>query len=106
MAKSSFNEKWETSFEQGSRIYKNERVFKISGDQFYKMLSKQDDAFFQLYKSLPKAITDFLETIKKSKAIENSALTEISESAAKSKRTILDEITFENFSYYLGFDKL
>jgi translation elongation factor EF-G len=106
LAKSSFNERWETSFEQGSRIYKNERVFKISGDQFYKMLSKQDDAFFQLYKSLPKAITDFLETIKKSKAIENSALTEISESAAKSKRTILDEITFENFSYYLGFDKL
>jgi len=106
LATSSFNEKWETTFEKGSRIYKHDRVFKISGDQFYKLLSKQDDAFFQLYKSLPAAISDFLKTIKKSATTENSALTEINEGAANSKRTILDEITFENFSYYLGFDKL
>ncbi len=104
LATSSFNEKWEASLNGTS--YKHDRVYKISGDQFYKLLSKQDDAFFQLYKSLPKAIADFLKTIKKSEAIANSALTEISESASKSKRTILDEITFENFSYYLGFDKL
>jgi Eco47II restriction endonuclease len=103
LATSSFNEKWEASLNGTS--YKHDRVYKISGDQFYKLLSKQDDAFFQLYKSLPNAIADFLKTIKKS-AIANSALTEISESASKSKRTILDEITFENFSYYLGFDKL
>lgn len=104
LATSSFNEKWEASL--NGTPYKHDRVFKISGDQFYKLLSKQDDAFFQLYKSLPKAIADFLKTIKKSKTISNSALTEISESASKTKRTILDEITFENFSYYLGFDKL
>lgn len=103
-ATSSFNEKWEASL--NGTYYKNNRVYKISGDQFYKLLSKQDDAFFQLYKSLPNAIADFLKTIKKSEIKANSALTEISESAEKSKRTILDEITFENFSYYLGFDKL
>lgn len=104
LATSSFNEKWEASLNGTS--YKHDSVYKISGDQFYKLLSKQEDAFFQLYKSLPKAIADFLKTIKKSEAIANSALTEISESASKSKRTILDEITFENFGYYLGFDKL
>lgn len=104
LATSSFNEKWEASLNGTS--YKHDRVYKISGDQFYKLLSKQEDAFFQLYKSLPKAIADFLKTIKKSEAIANSSLTEISESASKSKRTILDEITFENFGYYLGFDKL
>jgi hypothetical protein len=104
LATSSFNEKWEASLNGTS--YKHDRVYKISGDQFYKLLSKQDDAFFQLYKSLPKAIADFLKTIRKSEAITNSALTEISDSASKSKRTILDEITFENFGYYLGFDKL
>jgi hypothetical protein len=104
LATSSFNEKWEASL--NGTFYKHDRVYKISGDQFYKLLSKQDDAFFQLYKSLPNAISDFLKTIKKSEIAENSALTEINESASKSKRTILEEITFENFGYYLGFDKL
>ena len=106
LATSSFNVNWETSFEKGSRIHKHDRVYKISGDQFYKLLSKQDDAFFQLYKSLPNAISDFLKTIKKSESIANSALTEIKKGSSESNRTILDEITFENFSYYLGFDKL
>ena len=104
LATSSFNESWEASL--NGKTYKHKRVYKISGDQFYKLLSKQDDAFFQLYKTLPIAITDFLKTIKKSEAIANSALSEIKESTSKSKRTILDEITFENFGYYLGFDKL
>ena len=104
LATSSFNESWEASL--NGKTYKHKRVYKISGDQFYKLLSKQDDAFFQLYKALPIAITDFLKTIKKSEAIANSALSEIKESTSKSKRTILDEITFENFGYYLGFDKL
>ena len=104
LATSSFNEKWEASL--NGTFYKHDRVYKISGDQFYKLLSKQDDAFFQLYKSLPNAISDFLKTIKKSEMSANSALAEIKESASKSKRTILEEITFENFGYYLGFDKL
>ena len=104
LATSSFNESWEASL--NGKTYKHKRVYKISGDQFYKLLSKQDDAFFQLYKALPIAIADFLKTIKKSEAIANSALSEIKESTSKSKRTILDEITFENFGYYLGFDKL
>jgi hypothetical protein len=37
---------------------------------------------------------------------ENSALDEISDEIEKTKRTILDQITFDNYSYYLGFDKL
>ncbi len=104
LAKNSFIEPWNGDI--NGKEYSHSRVYKISGDQFYKLLSKQDDAFFQLYKSLPTAISDFLKTIKKSAATENSALTEINEGASKSERTILDEITFENFSYYLGFDKL
>ena len=82
-------------------------MFKISGDQFYALLSGQEDALFQLYKSLPKAIDDYLKSIEKDETIkENSALNEITSETEKSKRTILDQITFENYSYYLGFDKL
>lgn len=104
LATNSFEKRWEASLNGTS--YKHDRVFKISGDQFYKLLSNQDDAFYQLYKSLPQAISDFLKTYNKSETIGNSALIEIIKGVSKSKRTILDEITFENFSYYLGFDKL
>jgi hypothetical protein len=104
LAKSSFEENWKG--EINGKEYSHSRVYKISGDQFYKLLSGSDTALFDLYNILPKAIEDFLKQKKSSKNTDNSALTEITESANESKRKILDEITFENYSYYLGFDKL
>jgi hypothetical protein len=48
-----------------------------------------------------------LNSIENKESIEeNSALDEIKSETEKSKRSILDQITFENYSYYLGFDKL
>ena len=105
LAKGSFNELW--SGEINGKEYSHSRVYKISGDQFYALLSKQEDAFFQLYHALPAAIKDYLKTVKADKEqSENSALDEIKSATKKSKRSILDQITFENYSYYLGFDKL
>lgn len=104
LAKNSFNEKW--FGEINGKEYSHSRVYKISGDQFYKLLSGNDNALFELYKVLPKAISEYLESQKNEKSQNNSALQEISNSSKKSKRTILNEITFENYSYYLGFDKL
>ncbi len=104
-ATKSFNESWKGKI--NGTEYKHERVFKISGDRFYKLLSKQENALYKLYKVLPKAIDDYLKKNKKiSKSVKNSALEEIIKSAKTSKRSILNDITFENFSYYLGFDKL
>ena len=65
-----------------------------------------ENALFELYQVLPKAISDYLSKQQSKTAQSNSALEEISISSADSKRSILDEITFENYSYYLGFDKL
>ncbi|MDD3771804.1 MAG: Eco47II family restriction endonuclease [Weeksellaceae bacterium] len=105
LAKGSFNEHWKG--EINGKEYSHSRVFKISGDQFYSLLSGQNDALFQLYKALPKAIKDYLKSIEKEDKIkESSALEEITSEIEKSKRSILDQITFENYSYYLGFDKL
>src|SRR5690554_2177033 len=105
LAKGSFNEHWKG--EINGKEYSHSRVFKISGDQFYSLLSGQNDALFQLYKALPKAIKDYLKSIEKEDKIkESSALEEITSETEKSKRSILDQITFENYSYYLGFDKL
>ena len=105
LAKASFNEKW--MGEINGKEYSHSRVYKISGDQFYSLLTGNENAFFELYKALPSAISDFLDKLKKKKIMSvNSALSEIKKETTKSGRSILDQITFENFSYYLGFDKL
>lgn len=105
LAKGSFCELW--SGDINGKEYSHSRVYKISGDKFYALLSGQDDAMFQLYRVLPIAIKDYLRLTDKTENIaENSALDEIKSETKKSKRSILDQITFENYSYYLGFDKL
>ncbi len=105
LAKGSFCELW--SGEINGKEYSHSRVFKISGDQFYALLTGEEDALFQLYKILPTAINDYLKSSKKTmKALSHSALDEINDQTKKSKKSILDQITFENYSYYLGFDKL
>ncbi|RLZ06530.1 Eco47II family restriction endonuclease [Faecalibacter macacae] len=99
------NKNWELSYKKVK--YKDPSIYIISGDELYKLMTKEENALFQLYKILPKAIDDYLKSIEKDKTVkENSALDEISSETEKSKRTILDQITFENYSYYLGFDKL
>ncbi len=104
-AKGSFNEHWRGDI--NGKEYSHSRVFKISGDRFYAILSNQDDAFLQLYKALPIAIKDYLQGIKaKDEINENSIFEDIKESSNKKERNILEQITFENYSYYLGFDKL
>jgi hypothetical protein len=105
LAKGSFCELW--SGDINGKEYSHSRVYKISGDQFYALLSGKQDAMFQLYKALPSAIKDYLKSVEETEEIaENSALEEIKSKTKTSKRTVLDQITFENYSYYLGFDKL
>lgn len=105
LAKGSFCELW--SGDINGKEYGHSRVYKISGDQFYALLSGKEDALFQLYKVLPRAIKDYLKSIEQSEEIrENSALEEISKETQNSKRSVLNQITFENYSYYLGFDEL
>lgn len=103
-ATKSFNVHW--SGKINGKQYNHERVNKISGDQFYKLLSKHDTALKDLYDVLPRAINDFLETLEDEEEVEeSSAFEEISQSAQKNNRSIINQITFDNFNYYLGFDK-
>lgn len=104
LAKNSFCEKW--FGEINGKEYSHSRVYKISGDQFYSLLSGNENALFELYQILPKAISDYLKSQNIEESKNNSALKEISKTAKESGRSILNEITFENYGYYLGFDKL
>ena len=105
LAKTSFNKKW--SGDINGKEYSHSRVYKISGDRFYNLLSGEDDALVQLFKALPIAIKDYMDSLDDKEEIhENSAIDEIKSKTKTSERSILDQITFENYSYYLGFDKL
>jgi hypothetical protein len=105
LAKGSFCELWKADI--NGKEYSHSRVYKISGDQFYALLSGQKDALLQLYKALPSAIKDYLKsTDHNEEGSENSALDEIKSEIKTTKRSVLDQITFENYSFYLGFDKL
>lgn len=105
LAKNSFCELWKGDI--NGKEYSHSRVYKISGDQFYELLSGEKNALFNLYKALPIAINDYLQSLPaKMDKNSNTALKEIKKDVETSNRTILDQITFENFSYYLGFDKL
>lgn len=105
LAKGSFTDLWRGDI--NGKEYSHSRVFKISGDQFYALLSGQQDAFLQLYKALPNAIKDYLGAMEPAENVaENSAIEEIKEEIGESQRSILDQITFENYGYYLGFGTL
>lgn len=105
LAKDSFCELW--SGDINGKEYSHSRVYKISGDQFYSLITGQEDALFQLYKSLPLVINDYLNSIKsKQKKAQNSVLEEVDTEAETANRSILNQITFDNYQYYLGFDKL
>ena len=104
LAKSSFNQHWSGVI--NGKEYSHSRVYKISGDEFYALLSGEKSAFKQLYKALPTVIRDYMLTVKPEDAdASNSAFTEIKKQAEDAERSVLDQITFENYSYYLGFDK-
>jgi hypothetical protein len=105
LAKGSFCKLW--SGDINGKEYSHSRVYEISGDQFYALLTGKKDALFQLFKALPIAINDHIKSLNAEAAAEgNTVLSEIMESVRISTRSISDQITHDNFSYYLGFDKL
>mgnify|MGYP000656236800 FL=1 len=64
LAKSSFCQLWSGII--NGKEYSHSRVYKISGDQFYALLSGKENALFQLYKNLPIAVNDYLNSDRKS----------------------------------------
>ncbi len=105
LAKDSFNEHWKGDI--NGKEYSHSRVYKISGDQFYALLTGEGDALYQLYKALPHVIKDYKKSLSVADNDEsNSALEEIKKDIKESKRSILDQITSDNYKYYNGFDKL
>lgn len=105
LATDSFKTNWEGDI--NGKEYRHSRVFKISGDRFYALLTGDPKALFKLYKVLPAAISDFFHSQAiNSSEIVSSALEEIAFEANRNSKSIADQIAKDNFSYYPGFDEL
>ena len=105
LAKSSFEANWEGDI--NGKEYRHSRVFKISGDKFYELLTGDRKALYKLYKSLPIAIDAYFKTQKEgSSEIISSALEEISNQAKANSKPVANQIAKDNFPYYSGFDEL
>jgi len=104
LAKKSFLHKWEAII--NGKEYSHSRVYIISGDRFYELLTGDSSTFYQLYNALPNAVNDFLSHMDDEFTDKMDILSEIKEGAKRSNRNLLDEITFENFYYYNGFEAL
>lgn len=103
LAKSSFNELW--SGDINGKEYSRSRVYKISGDKFYTLLTGIDDAFYQLYKTLPAVIDDYRSFLGSDDSItEGSVIVEIREEIGGSERSVIDQISYDNYNYYNGFE--
>lgn len=100
----SFNEQWFSVI--NGKEYSHLRVRKISGDKFYELLTGDSDALFKTYKALQIAIPDYLSTINTTSSDDNDILNDISETATIANRTLLNQISFDNYKYYLGFKSL
>lgn len=68
------------------------------------MLTGCDDALYQLYKVLPLAVKDYMQSLDIRTSIDaESALDEILSDSENSGRSVIDQITFDNYNYYRGF---
>lgn len=103
-ATQSYDELWSGTINK--KYYKHERVRRISGDRFYELLTGKQNALIELYEALPLAIDDFLSNTTEHKISASSALKELTDKTEISENTILDQMTLDNFKYYLGFDRL
>jgi Eco47II restriction endonuclease len=103
-AKSSFNESWKGVI--NGKEYSHSRVYKISGDQFYSLLTGRENALFELYKALPQAIDAYLKSSEIESTAKSSVESELKERQLDSNRSLFDQITFDNYLYYSGFNEL
>ncbi|MBC7265562.1 MAG: Eco47II family restriction endonuclease [Coriobacteriia bacterium] len=107
IAKNSFCERWQPSGDPSTRggINYHERVYVCSADQFYRILTKDEQAFRKLRKDLSEAMQRFALS-STSRTFQDPAssviqeLTRMSTSTNKSILELLDEMTFRG---YLGY---
>lgn len=99
IARNSQNQKWVIALD--GETVSNEKIRRISIDQFYFLVTGQSDAFQELCQVLPTVIKDVVQHIKEIK-IENTVFEELE----KISPTLLSSLYLLAFEKYEGFNKL
>ena len=102
IAKKSQNISWVISLD-GQR-QRHKRIRRVSIDEFYKIVTGEEDSFYQMSMSLPIAIKKLIEEIDKLKVPKDTAFTELKDNAAGSSFELA--LFMLGFGDYLGFKKI
>lgn len=100
IAQRSQNIKWETTVDKQKVGHK--LIRRVSIDQFYALVTGQDDAFHQLCMVLPGVIQKAVDTLESSSIPNDTVLEEIEEIAAKQEEAP-EELAIAMAFYILGF---
>lgn len=102
IAKKSYCEQWSQTF--GKRSYNHPRVYKVSGDKFYEIVTGDPHAFAKLCEAIPRAIDDFLTQNSITLKPDNSKIfNDIHAKATKNGVDIIKQMFNDNFKNYNGF---
>ena len=102
IAKNSQNIPWAVTVD-GNR-QKHERIRRVSLDQFYALVTGDDDAFYKVCMALPSAIERVLASTPDLGAPRDTVLDELRQTAANNETAMLMSLYLLGFSSYLGFD--
>ena len=102
IAKKSQNIVWKVTVD-GDK-FDNKKIRRVSIDEFYKIVTGEDDAFYQLCMILPKKIEELLTDFKNLEIPNDTVFEELkNNSSGKSFELALYMLGFKS---YLGFDKI
>lgn len=101
IAVKSQNVAWQISLNKQS--FANDRIRRISVDQFYEMATGDALAFYKLCAALPTVIDDVVATLKQEDMIKNTVLSELQAINGSSPQELLRAIYKCSFKTYQGF---
>ena len=103
IAKRSQNIKWSTSVDKQKVQHK--LIRRVSMDQFYALVTGEEDAFYQLCLQLPTIIEHILAKSDESLAPKDTVFDELNDIAKKDEIPIALAMYMLGFSDYIGFKK-
>ncbi len=101
IAKKSQNIKWETTVD--SKKVSHRRIRRVSLDQFYAIITGEEDAFYQICMALPQVIDEVIAAGTNIKAPTDTVVEEL-QSIARKTEISDDELSMAMAIYLLGFN--
>ncbi len=102
IAKKSQNTTWAVSVDKTQQ--KHRRIRRVSMDEFYKLVTGQDDAFYQMCMVLPLVIENVVENAAPGSVPQDTVIDELKKIAENEERTFVLALYMLGFSSYLGFN--